>query len=388
MNIHEFQAKELLAKYGVAVPKGAVADTSIDAEAVAKEIGGAVVVKAQIHAGGRGKGGGVKVAKNASEARDFAAQILGMQLVTHQTGPQGQRVKRILVEAASHIKKELYLGFVVDRASGRVAVMASTEGGMDIEKVAAETPEKILTEVIDPVLGLMPYQARKLAFGIGIPAELTAKFGLLVAGVYKAFVENDCSLVEINPLVLTEEGKLIALDAKMNFDGNALFRHKQIQELRDFDEEDPAEVEASKYGISYIALEGNIGCMVNGAGLAMATLDMIKISGGSPANFLDVGGGANTETVTNAFRLILSDTKVKGILVNIFGGIMKCDVIAQGVVSAAKSLGLTVPLVVRMEGTNVDLGREILAGSGLNIINAADIREAAEKIVAAIGPSA
>jgi succinyl-CoA synthetase beta subunit len=388
MNIHEFQAKELLAKYGVAVPKGAVADTSIDAEAVAKELGGTVVVKAQIHAGGRGKGGGVKVAKNPSEARDFAAQILGMQLVTYQTGPEGQRVKRILVEAASRIKKELYLGFVVDRATGKVAVMVSTEGGMEIEKVAAETPDKILTEVIDPVLGLMPYQARKLAFGIGIPAELTAKFGLLVTGVYKAFVENDCSLVEINPLVITEEGKLIALDAKMNFDANALFRHKQIQELRDFDEEDPAEVEASKYGISYIALDGNIGCMVNGAGLAMATLDMIKISGGSPANFLDVGGGANTETVTNAFRLILSDSKVKGILVNIFGGIMKCDVIAQGVVSAAKSLGLTVPLVVRMEGTNVDLGREILAGSGLNIINAADIREAAEKIVAAIGETA
>ncbi len=388
MNIHEFQAKELLAKYGVAVPKGAVADTSIDAEAVAKELGGTVVVKAQIHAGGRGKGGGVKVARNPAEARDFAAQILGMQLVTHQTGPEGQRVKRILVEAASRIKKELYLGFVVDRASGKVAVMASTEGGMDIEKVAAETPERILTEIVDPVMGLMPYQARKLAFGIGIPAELTTKFGLIVAGVYKAFVENDCSLVEINPLVLTEEGKLIALDAKMNFDGNALFRHKQIQELRDFDEEDPAEVEASKYGISYIALDGNIGCMVNGAGLAMATLDMIKISGGSPANFLDVGGGANTETVTNAFRLILSDSKVKGILVNIFGGIMKCDVIAQGVVTAAQSLGLAVPLVVRMEGTNVDLGREILAKSGLNIINAADIREAAEQIVAAIAPSA
>ncbi|HEY5997051.1 MAG TPA: ADP-forming succinate--CoA ligase subunit beta, partial [Candidatus Deferrimicrobiaceae bacterium] len=383
-----FQAKELLSKYGVAVPKGAVADTSIDAEAVAKELGGRVVVKAQIHAGGRGKGGGVKVANNPAEARDYAAQILGMQLVTHQTGPEGQRVKRILVEAASRIKKELYLGFVVDRASGKVAVMASTEGGMEIEKVAAETPEKIQTEVIDPVLGLMPYQARKLAFGIGIPAELTAKFGLLVTGVYKAFVENDASLVEINPLVLTEEGKLIALDAKMNFDGNALFRHKAIQELRDFDEEDPAEVEASKYGISYIALDGNVGCMVNGAGLAMATLDMIKLAGGSPANFLDVGGGANTETVTNAFRLILSDTKVKGILVNIFGGIMKCDVIAQGVVTAAKSLGLTVPLVVRMEGTNVDLGREILASSGLNIINAADIREAAEKILAAIGETA
>jgi succinyl-CoA synthetase beta subunit len=388
MNIHEFQAKELLSKYGVAVPKGAVADTSIDAEAVAKELGGRVVVKAQIHAGGRGKGGGVKVANNPAEARDYAAQILGMQLVTHQTGPEGQRVKRILVEAASRIKKELYLGFVVDRASGKVAVMASTEGGMEIEKVAAETPEKIQTEVIDPVLGLMPYQARKLAFGIGIPAELTAKFGLLVTGVYKAFVENDASLVEINPLVLTEEGKLIALDAKMNFDGNALFRHKAIQELRDFDEEDPAEVEASKYGISYIALDGNVGCMVNGAGLAMATLDMIKLAGGAPANFLDVGGGANTETVTNAFRLILSDTKVKGILVNIFGGIMKCDVIAQGVVTAAKSLGLKVPLVVRMEGTNVDLGREILASSGLNIINAADIREAAEKILAAIGETA
>ncbi|HEY5995543.1 MAG TPA: ADP-forming succinate--CoA ligase subunit beta [Candidatus Deferrimicrobiaceae bacterium] len=384
MNIHEFQAKELLSKYGVAVPKGAVADTSIDAEAVAKELGGRIVVKAQIHAGGRGKGGGVKVANNPAEARDYAAQILGMQLVTHQTGPEGQRVKRILVEAASRIKKELYLGFVVDRASGKVAVMASTEGGMEIEKVAADTPEKILTEIIDPVLGLMPYQTRKLAFGIGIPAELTAKFGLLVTGVYKAFVENDCSLVEINPLVLTEEGKLLALDAKMNFDGNALFRHKQIQELRDFDEEDPAEVEASKYGISYIALDGNIGCMVNGAGLAMATLDMIKLSGGSPANFLDVGGGANTETVTNAFRLILSDSKVKGILVNIFGGIMKCDVIATGVIQAARQVSLKVPLVVRLEGTNVELGKKMLAESGLNIVAADGMADAAKKIVAAV----
>ncbi|HEY3489650.1 MAG TPA: ADP-forming succinate--CoA ligase subunit beta [Candidatus Deferrimicrobiaceae bacterium] len=387
MNIHEYQAKELLARYGVAVPRGAVADMAIEAEAVAKEIGGPVVVKAQIHAGGRGKGGGVKLANTPTEARDFAAQMFGMQLVTYQTGPEGQRVKRVLVEQASKIKKELYLGLVIDRTLGRVTIMASTEGGVDIEKVAHDSPDKILKESIDPVIGLMPYQARNLAFGIGIPTLLISKAVKLMAGLYKAFIETDCSLLEINPLVITEDGDLFALDAKMNFDGNAMFRQKAIQELRDFDEEDPAEVEASKYGISYIALDGNIGCMVNGAGLAMATLDMIKIAGGSPANFLDVGGSATTETVTNAFRLILSDPKIKAILVNIFGGIMKCDVIANGVVEAVRTLGLTVPLVVRMEGTNVDLGKEILNKSGLNIITAPDIREAAEQVVAAAGAS-
>jgi succinyl-CoA synthetase beta subunit len=387
MNIHEYQAKELLARYGVAVPKGSVADMAIEAEAVAKEIGGPVVVKAQIHAGGRGKGGGVKLARTPVEARDYAAQMFGMQLVTYQTGPEGQKVKRVLVEAASKIKKELYVGLVIDRAIGRVTIMASTEGGMEIEKVAHETPEKILKEAIDPVIGLMPYQARNLAFGIGIPPQLVNKAVKIMTGLYKAFIDTDCSLLEVNPLVITEDGELFALDAKMNFDGNAMFRQKAIQELRDFDEEDPTEVEASKYGISYIALDGTIGCMVNGAGLAMATLDMIKIAGGSPANFLDVGGSATTETVTNAFRLILSDPKVKAILVNIFGGIMKCDVIATGVVEAVKALGLTVPLVVRMEGTNVELGKEILAKSGLNIISAPDIREAAEQVVAAAGKS-
>jgi succinyl-CoA synthetase beta subunit len=308
-----------------------------------------------------------------------------MNLVTHQTGPQGKRVKRVLVEQASAIKKELYLGMVIDRAVSRVVMMASTEGGMEIEAVAAKTPEKILKEHVDPAVGLMPYQARKLAFGLSIPPELTGKAVKFMTGLYNAFVDTDCSLAEINPLVLTEGGDVIALDAKMNFDGNGLFRHKDIQAMRDFDEEDPTETEASKFDLSYISLDGNIGCMVNGAGLAMATMDMIKMSGGSPANFLDVGGGASAEQVTNAFRLILSDPKVKAILVNIFGGIMRCDIIAEGVVAAAKTLGLKVPLVVRLEGTNVEKGKEILAASKLNIISASDMKDAAQKVVAAAG---
>jgi succinyl-CoA synthetase beta subunit len=308
-----------------------------------------------------------------------------MNLVTHQTGPQGKRVKRVLVEQASAIKRELYLGMVIDRAVSRVVMMASTEGGMEIETVAARTPEKILKEHVDPAMGLMPNQARKLAFGLGIPPELTGKAVKFMTGLYNAFVDTDCSLAEINPLVITEGGDVIALDAKMNFDGNSLFRHKDIQAMRDFDEEDPTETEASKYDITYISLDGNIGCMVNGAGLAMAAMDMIKMSGGSPANFLDVGGGASTEQVTNAFRLILSDPKVKAILVNIFGGIMRCDVIAEGVVLAVKTLGLKVPLVVRLEGTNVEKGKEILAASKLNIISASDMRDAAQKVVAAAG---
>jgi succinyl-CoA synthetase beta subunit len=385
MNIHEYQAKSVLAKYGVAVPRGKVADTPAEAEDIAKEFGTPVVVKAQIHAGGRGKGGGIKLAKSHDEAREFAKQIIGMNLVTHQTGPQGKRVKRVLVEQASAIKRELYLGMVIDRAVSRVVMMASTEGGMEIETVAARTPEKILKEHVDPGMGILPFQARKLAFGIGIPPELTGKAVKFMTGLYNAFVDTDCSLAEINPLVITEGGDVIALDAKMNFDGNSLFRHKDIQAMRDFDEEDPTETEASKYDISYISLDGNIGCMVNGAGLAMAAMDMIKMSGGSPANFLDVGGGASTEQVTNAFRLILSEPKVKAILVNIFGGIMRCDVIAEGVVLAVKTLGLKVPLVVRLEGTNVEKGKEILAASKLNIISASDMKDAAQKVVAAAG---
>ena len=387
MNIHEYQAKAVLSKYGVAVPKGNVADTPAEAESIAKEFGTPVVVKAQIHAGGRGKGGGVKFAKTPDEAREFAKQIIGMTLVTHQTGPQGKKVKRVLVEQAGKIKRELYLGMVIDRGVSRVVMMASTEGGMEIETVAAKTPEKILKEWVDPAVGLMPFQARKLAFGLGIPGELTGKAVKFMTGLYKAFVDTDCSLAEINPLVLTEDGDIVALDAKMNFDSNGLFRHKDIQALRDFDEEDPTETEASKFDLTYISLDGNIGCMVNGAGLAMATMDMIKHCGGNPANFLDVGGGANAEQVTNAFRLILSDAKVKAILVNIFGGIMRCDVIAEGVVTAAKTLGLSVPLVVRLEGTNVEKGKEILAASKLNIISAVDMADAAKKVVAAAGPA-
>jgi len=383
MNIHEYQAKAVLSRYGVNVPKGKVADTPAQAEVIAEEFGTPVVIKAQIHAGGRGKGGGIKLAKTSAEARKYAHEIIGMTLVTPQTGPQGRKVKRVLVEQAGKIRKELYLGIIVDRATSQVVVMASTEGGMDIETVAANTPEKILKEWVDPAVGLVPFQARKLAFGLGIPKELTGKAVKLMTGIYNAFVDTDCSLVEINPLVLTEDGDIVALDAKMNFESNGLYRHQDIQALRDFDEEDPTETEASNHDLSYIRLDGNIGCMVNGAGLAMATMDMIKTCGGNPANFLDVGGGAGVEQVTNAFRLILSDTLVKAILVNIFVVIMRSDIIAEGVVTAAKSLGLSVPLVVRLEGTNVEKGKEILAASKLNIISAADMGDAARKVVLA-----
>ncbi|HEX2709417.1 MAG TPA: ADP-forming succinate--CoA ligase subunit beta [Candidatus Deferrimicrobium sp.] len=383
MNIHEYQAKAVLSRYGVTVPKGKVADTPAQAEVIAEEFGTPVVIKAQIHAGGRGKGGGVKLAKTSAEARKYAHEIIGMTLVTPQTGPRGRKVKRVLVEQAGKIKKELYLGIIIDRAVSKVVVMASTEGGMDIETVAANTPEKILKEWVDPAVGLVPFQARKLAFGLGIPKELTGKAVKLMTGLYNAFVDTDCSLIEINPLVLTEDGDIVALDAKMNFESNGLYRHQDIQALRDFDEEDPTETEASNHDLSYIRLDGNIGCMVNGAGLAMATMDMIKSCGGNPANFLDVGGGAGVEQVTNAFRLILSDAGVKAILVNIFGGIMRCDIIAEGVVTAAKTLGLSVPLVVRLEGTNVEKGKEILAASKLNIISAADMGDAARKVVLA-----
>ena len=383
MNIHEYQAKAVLAQFGVPVPKGGVADAPGEAVVIAEELGTPVVIKARIHAGGRGKGGGVKLARNLSEVREHARQIIGMRLVTHQTGPEGKLVKRVLVEQAGRIRKEYYLGMVVDRSASRIAVMASTEGGVSIEEVAARSPELILKEWIDPALGLMPFQARKIAFGLGLSRDLTGKAVRLMTALYRAFVETDCSLAEINPLVLTEEGDLVALDAKMNFDNNGLFRHREILELRDFDEEDPTETEASKYDLSYIRLDGNIGCLVNGAGLAMTTMDMIKLCGGSPANFLDVGGNASTEQVTHAFRLILSDPNVKAIFLNIFGGIMRCDIIADGVVAAAKALGLSVPLVVRLEGTNKERGKEILSASGLNIISAADMEDGARKVVAA-----
>ncbi|MFS0839371.1 ADP-forming succinate--CoA ligase subunit beta [Paenibacillus sp. UNC499MF] len=385
MNIHEYQGKEVLKQYGVVVPQGKVAFSVDEAVEAAKELGTqVVVVKAQIHAGGRGKAGGVKVAKNLDEVRTYAEQILGKVLVTHQTGPEGKEVKRLLIEQGCDIKKEYYIGVVVDRGTGRVTMMASEEGGMDIEEVAANTPEKIFKEIIDPAIGLQAFQARKLAYAIKIPQELVNKAVKFMLALYTAFVEKDCSIAEINPLVVTGDGNVMALDAKLNFDSNALFRHKDILELRDLEEEDEKEIEASKYDLSYIALDGNIGCMVNGAGLAMATMDIIKHYGGDPANFLDVGGGATKEKVTEAFKIILSDSKVKGIFVNIFGGIMRCDIIAEGVVAAAKELGLDRPLVVRLEGTNVDLGKKILNESGLNIVSADSMADGAQKIVALV----
>lgn len=385
MNIHEYQGKEVLKQYGVTVPNGKVAYTVDEAVAAAEALGSPVtVVKAQIHAGGRGKAGGVKVAKSLEEVRAYASEILGKVLVTHQTGPEGKEVKRLLIEEGCDICKEYYVGVVVDRATGRVVMMASEEGGTEIEEVAEATPEKIFKEVVDPAIGLQVFQARKLAYSIKIPNELVNKAVKFMLALYKAFVEKDCSIAEINPLVVTGDGNVIALDAKLNFDSNALFRHKDIQELRDLDEEDEKEIEASKYDLSYIALDGNIGCMVNGAGLAMATMDIIKYYGGDPANFLDVGGGATTEKVTEAFKIILSDAKVAGIFVNIFGGIMRCDVIANGVVEAAKQLGLTKPLVVRLEGTNVELGKRILGESGLNIVPADSMADGAQKIVALV----
>jgi succinyl-CoA synthetase beta subunit len=384
MKIHEYQGKEILRKFNVPVPRGVACFSVDEAVSAAQQLGGKVwVVKAQIHAGGRGKGGGVKVAKSLDEVRSFASQILGMQLKTHQTGPEGQKVRRLLIEEGADIKKELYVGMVVDRGTQRVALMASSEGGMDIEAVAEHTPEKIHKVFIDPGTGLKDSEADTIAQQIGVPqASIGAARGVL-QGLYKAFDATDSSLAEINPLILTGDGKVIALDAKFNFDDNALFRHPDIVALRDLDEEDPAEIQASKFDLSYISLDGNIGCLVNGAGLAMATMDIIKFYGGSPANFLDVGGGATQEKVTEAFKIMLTNPGLKAILVNIFGGIMKCDVIANGVVAAAREVQLTVPLVVRLEGTNVDLGKKILAESGLPIISGANMADAAQKVVAA-----
>ncbi|WP_309121301.1 ADP-forming succinate--CoA ligase subunit beta [Paenibacillus sp.] len=385
MNIHEYQAKAVLKQYGVKVPEGYVAFTPDEAVEAAKKLGTPVtVVKAQIHAGGRGKAGGVKIAKSLDDVRNYASELIGKTLVTHQTGPEGKEVKRILIEQGCDIKKEYYIGLVVDRATGRVVMMASEEGGTEIEEVAEHSPEKIFKEVVDPSIGLAAFQARKLAYAINIPSPLVNKAVHFMTALYQAFVEKDCSIAEINPLVVTGDGDVMALDAKLNFDSNALFRHKDIVELRDLDEEDEKEIEASKFDLSYVALDGNIGCMVNGAGLAMATMDIIKYYGGEPANFLDVGGGATEEKVTEAFKIILSDAKVKGIFVNIFGGIMKCDVIANGVVGAARQLGLDKPLVVRLEGTNVELGKKILGGSGLNITAADSMADGAQKIVALV----
>ena len=398
MNIHEYQAKGLLAKFGVAVPRGGVAFTPDDAENLARDIAGPPwVVKSQIHAGGRGAGrfkddpdgpGGVRLCQSLDDVREHARRMLGHVLVTKQTGPDGKEVKRLYIEEGCDIARELYLGMLVDRASSRITIIASTEGGMEIEEVAAKTPEKILKVTIDPAIGLMPFHARKIAFGLGLEGKAVGTGVKFLLAMYKAFTELDASIVEINPLVVTGAGEVIALDAKMNFDDNALFRHKDVAELRDEDEEDPMELEASRHDLNYIKLDGTIGCMVNGAGLAMATMDIIKLYGGEPANFLDVGGGATKERVTEAFKIILSDPNVEGILVNIFGGIMRCDIIAEGVVAAAKEVQLQVPLVVRLEGTNVELGKQILADSGLAILSADDLADAAEKVVKAVKEAA
>ena len=384
MKIHEYQGKEILKRFGVPVPRGIPCFSVDEAVKAAESLGGPVwVVKAQIHAGGRGKGGGVKLARSMAEVKQLAGTILGMQLVTHQTGPGGQPVRRLLIEEGADIKKELYVGIVTDRGSQRVCVMASSEGGMDIEEVAAHTPEKLLKVFVDPATGLTDADANTLARGIGIPETSVPKARAVLQALYKAYWDTDASLAEINPLILTGSGDVVALDAKFNFDPNALFRHPELVAMRDLDEEDPAEIEASKYDLAYIQLDGNIGCLVNGAGLAMATMDTIKLFGGEPANFLDVGGGATTEKVTEAFKIMLGNSKVKAILVNIFGGIMRCDVIAEGVISASRSVGLTVPLVVRMKGTNEDIGKKMLAESGLPIIAADTMAEAAQKVVAA-----
>ncbi len=387
MKIHEYQAKEILAKYNVPVPRGKVAYSVAEAEAIAKELGGSVVVKAQIHAGGRGKGGGVKVAKDVAEAAVIAEKILGMTLITHQTGPEGRLVQRLLVEETLPIERELYLGIVLDRGTGKIIFMASAAGGMEIEEVAAKDPDAILKEVIEPGIGLQPYQARKLAYGIGIPAAAANAAVQAMLALSKACMEMDATLAEINPFILTKDNKVYALDAKINFDDNALFRHKDVVELRDVNEEDPLEVEASKFGLNYIKLDGNIACMVNGAGLAMATMDIIQYAGGTPANFLDVGGGASAEQVKNAFRILLGDPSVKAVLINIFGGILRCDTLAAGVVAAARDLGIAVPIVIRMEGTNVKEGQLILKESGFNFIVADGMKDAAEKVVAAAGGS-
>ncbi|MBP2632351.1 MAG: ADP-forming succinate--CoA ligase subunit beta [Firmicutes bacterium] len=386
MNIHEYQGKEILRNYGVAVPNGKAAFSVEEAVAAAQELATKVcVVKAQIHAGGRGKAGGVKVAKNIDEVRQYASEILGKTLVTHQTGPQGKVVKRLLIEEGCDIKKEYYVGLVIDRATSRVVLMASEEGGTEIETVAANTPEKIFKEVIDPVVGLAGYQARRIAFNINIPSELVGQAVKFMMGLYRVFIEKDCSIAEINPLVVTGDGKVMALDAKLNFDDSALSRHPEIAEYRDMDEEDANELEAAKYGLNYVTLDGDIACMVNGAGLAMATVDIIKHYGGEPANFLDVGGSSTVETVKGALDIILGDKKVKGIFVNIFGGINKCDVIAQGIVSAAQQVGIHIPLVVRLDGTNVKQGKEILEKSDIDIVVADSLASGAEKIVALVG---
>ena len=381
MKIHEYQAKGILGLYNVPVPRGEVAFSADEAETAAKNIGGSVVVKAQIHAGGRGKGGGVKIAMSAAEAAEIARKMLGMKLVTHQTGPEGRIVQRLLIEETLPIDRELYLGIVLDRVQGRPVFMASAAGGMDIEEVAAKTPALILKEAFDPGDGLLPFQARKLAFGMGVPAASVNAVAAAMMALAKAYVAKDCSLAEINPFILTKDGKVCALDAKITFDDSALYRHKELLELRDLNEEDPLEVEASRFGINYIKLDGAVGCMVNGAGLAMATMDIIKYAGGSPANFLDVGGGASADQVKNAFRILLSDPHVKAVLINIFGGILRCDTLATGVVAAARDLQIAAPIVVRMEGTNVELGRKILQESGFNFTVADGMRDAAEKVV-------
>ena len=381
MKIHEYQAKELFQKYGITIPQGGVAFSSDEAVNVAETLGGyPVVVKAQIHAGGRGKGGGVKLAQSLADVKSLAGQIIGMNLITHQTGPEGKLVKKILVEQGLNIAKELYLSIISDRATAKVVVMASEAGGMDIEEVAAKSPEKIIKVSINPLQGIQAYHCREAAFGLNLAPAVMKPFVAMLKNLYRLFVDHDCSLVEINPLVITAEDAVVALDAKINFDDNALFRHKDIQEYRDLDEEDPLELEASKYDLNYINLDGNVGNMVNGAGLGVATMDLIKLSGAEPANFLDVGGGASAEMVENGFRIILSDKNVKGILINIFGGILRCDVLAEGVVQAAKKTGINVPVVVRMEGTNIEEGRRILAESGLDLITAADLKDAAQKV--------
>jgi succinyl-CoA synthetase beta subunit len=383
MKIHEYQAKGILARHGVPVPQGEVVLSSAEAREAAKRLGrGVVVVKAQIHAGGRGKGGGVKVVKNADEAEAAAKNMIGMQLVTHQTGSGGQKVQRVLIEQGLEIKRELYLGMVIDRSTERPVIMVSSEGGVEIEKVAHETPEKIFKELIHPTAGLSPYQTRKLAFALGLEGSAVSQASKLMNALWDAFRSTDASLIEVNPLIVTEEGQLLALDAKMNFDDNALYRHPELKELRDLAEEDPLEVEASKYSLNYIKLDGTVGCMVNGAGLAMATMDIIKLAGGEPANFLDVGGGASAEQIKNAFRILMSDKNVKAVLINIFGGILRCDILAEGVIAAVRDLGVRVPIVIRMEGTNVEKGKQMLRESGLNFTTVDTMSEAAERVVA------
>src|SRR6187397_94403 len=383
MKIHEYQAKQILARYGVRIPRGEIAYTKDEARRAAEKLGGTVVVKAQIHAGGRGKGGGVKLAKNADQAEELAGQMLGMTLVTHQTGPEGRKVQKVYIEEGLDIRRELYLGIVIDRQTGKVVFMASAAGGMEIEEVAAKNPEAILREYITPGMGLQAFQARKLAFGLGLGPELISDAVQFMTALYRAFEDTDASLAEINPFLVTGDGKVYALDAKMNFDDNALYRHRDIKELRDLNEEEPLEIEASKFGLNYIKLDGNVACMVNGAGLAMATMDIIKLAGGSPANFLDVGGGASAQQVESAFRILLSDPSVRAVLINIFGGILRCDVLAEGVIAAVRDLNVQIPVVIRMKGNNEERGKEMLRQSGLNFITADDMAEAAKKVVAA-----